>query len=347
MTAVGNLAAAGAIVNHALDQLSPDILPTAQLTGVASIRSFRQNLPTAFTQNGSASVGLLADPARSFWKDGTTVFVNPYGTFTDQGSRHGYHGYDFNAGGIAFGAVHTLDNKAWLGAAAGYNHQKLDMKGQSSNLDANQAVLSLFGGKAFGSFVLGGGLGYAHSWNNTTRHANFSGYNAKNEGSFGQDFFFAGLNLSYVHTLSNDWRIIPSVGLDYVYAHSDGFNESGSDSALSVDSASYHSIEIPLAVRFDKTFKTKSGAHITPQFSLAWIPQVGDTVGKTTAGFVDASSAGTFETRSVSPGRNRGRASVGFDASLTDKWTFRLDYAIDVGQSYTGHNVFANFRKSF
>ena len=350
MTAIGNLPDDGRVVNHAIDQLSPDVLPTSLLTGVASIRSFQQSLPSAFGQSGKGAQSdnlMFFDEEKPSLKNGTSFFVNPYGSFTNQRSRDRFHGYDLNVGGISFGAVNTLDHSVWFGIAGGYNHQKLDLKGQSSSLEADQVAVSLFAGKLVGSFVLEGGLGYAHSWNDSSRRIDFSGYHAANDGSFSQDFVFGRFNVSYVHTLRNDWRVVPSGGIDAVFARSGGFTESGPDSALKVKSASYHSIEFPIAVQFDKTFKTKKGAKVTPRFSLAWIPQVGDRYGKTTAAFAEAPSAGTFETRSISSDRSHARASVGVDARLTDKWSFQMDYAVDVGSSRTGHNVFASFRKSF
>ena len=350
MTAIGNLPDNGPVVNHAIDRLSPDVFPTSLLTGVASVRSFQQSLPSAFSQSGKGAQSdslIFFDEEKPSLKNGTSFFFNPYGSFTNQRSRDRFHGYDLNVGGISFGAVNTLDHSVWFGIAGGYNHQKLDLKGQSSSLEADQVAVSLFGGKLVGPFVLEGGLGYAHSWNDSSRRIDFSGYHAANDGSFSQDFVFGRFNVSYVHTLRNDWRVVPSGGIDAVFARSGGFTESGPDSALKVKSASYHSIEFPIAVQFEKTFKTTEGAKVTPRFSMAWIPQVGDRYGKTTAAFAEAPSAGTFGTRSISSDRSHARASLGVDARLTDKWSFQMDYAVDVGSSRTGHNVFASFRKSF
>jgi autotransporter passenger strand-loop-strand repeat protein len=352
MDAIRLLPADAAGVAGAVNQLHPEAAATAQLTGVQAVRLFDLNIPTIRgldVQLGGAAAAASADALGSITfsrPNAFTLFAMPFGSWAERKSGDRYSGYSLDLGGFALGGLRTLGNFQY-GFAAGYSRQRLEMKEFSARNDADLLHLVLFAGWKPGNLFVDASIGYSRAWNDSERKIAFPGYTAKNAGKFGQDFWSGRLALGYIFELPAGVNLIPGIGLDHVHARARGYRESGSPAAAAVAANSYQSLELPVSLNLEKTFRTSSGAIIIPRVGAAWIPELADRNAATGASFVQAPAAGRFEARSLSPGRNRGQLSAGVRARLNGRTTLGVDYSFDFAEKYANHNLGASIGIDF
>ncbi len=327
------------------------MFPGAARALADTARAFDRRLPSAFdadaahgeSRSGRAgSPAAFSSPASPVRGGGLTVFASPFGVWGSQDSEGRRHGYDLDGGGLAAGGF-TAFGPLRLGVAAGYAARRQRMHDFAGRVDADTLHASLFGGGRWGSVFLDAALGYSHAWNKTGRHAVFGSFADWNHtAKFGQDVWSGRLSLGYVGEVGCGIRLIPSLGVDVRHIRTGSFAEDGAVTALRMRSSRWTSVELPLSLRADKTFRAGANTAVTPFVSAAWIPELNANAPSAQGAFVHVPSAGTFLAEARVPGRSRGRVSAGVRGDWGDRMAVRAEYSCDFARAHRQHEVAAS-----
>ncbi len=334
--------------------------PGAALALADTARAFDRRLPSAFdadAAHGEFRAGLagapaafsspsaLASPGRG--DGGITVFASPFGVWSRQDLEGRRYGYDLGGGGIATGGFASF-GAFRVGVAAGYAAQRQKMRDFGGRVDADTLHASLFGGARWGSVFLDAAIGYSRAWNDTERHAVFGGLADWNHtAKFGQDVWSGRLSVGYVGEVGCGVRLIPSLGVDVRRIRTGSFAEDGAVTALRMLSSRWTSVELPLALRVDKTFRAGADAAVTPFVSAAWIPELNRDAPSARGSFANVPSAGTFTAEARVPGRSRGRVAAGVRGDWGERLSASVEYSFDFSRSRRRHEVAASFSLGF
>lgn len=134
------------------------------------------------------------------------------------------------------------------------------------------------------------------------RSVNFSGFSDSASGHFHGQQVAVKSEAGYPFLLGENTTVTPLASLSYSYLHQQGYQEnSGSGSALTVDSAHSQSVESSLGAKLAHSWSTSAG-DLSPFVQVMWTHQYDRSRMTTTSGF-SADSLG--ETRFTSQGPAR------------------------------------------
>jgi uncharacterized protein with beta-barrel porin domain len=190
---------------------------------------------------GQAVAALEADPwsiASSLGGNGgPEAWVQAFGLARDQGASSPAVGADHYLGGIVAGVDGQAAPDTRAGFFLGGSTGELDVKYDSQNEDIDSVFGGFYVGYATGPWavdfvVTGGWSGY-----DLTRNvANNTAPGGAETVSADYDGYFIAPELAVSHATSiNGHDIVPSVRLGYAGTHLDGYTETGSTGAMSVD----------------------------------------------------------------------------------------------------------------
>ncbi len=335
----------------ALSMYQTELYADAAYTTSRSVRAFSDQLPRTLDTSSMSQTCAPCSPCHSK-KNSLTLFATPFGLWTRQNSQGHFSGYDFNAYGIAVGGMKTT-GKTNYGFALGYNDQTQKMKEFDGRIDADLFHAVVFAGRKFGSISLDASAGYSHGWNDSERNVIFPGYaRFDNKSSFDQNAWTVRLSANKTKKLRQHVRLIAGIGLDYVGIRTGSIQEDclgqspfqnifgfGTNTAMYLKSATYHSLELPISLTIDKTF-THSSSKIVPYVSAAWIPELLNERSSTTASFVANDVIGSFLAQSIKPWDSHGRVATGLKAEKKTT-SLAIDYVFDFSHRYTEHHLSA------
>lgn len=156
------------------------------------------------------------------------------------------------------------------------------------------------------------------------------------------DVFSVGLSMDNLMLLTEEFALIPKLGLDYTTIDMDSYTESGSGLAMRVSPDDYESLrgELGLAARWlpREDFNLEARA--------SWYLEMMDTKAE-----LRSHGANMPGVQLVSKGQEQGRSSLGLGAGLnwqpTDNIGLGLNYDFLLEEKYQGHQVNASFKFTF
>ncbi len=197
-------------------------------------------------------------------------------------------------------------------------------------------------------FFADANAGFGLSWNKTNTTDVIAGGGLRKEGKYRNTSFQMGTTVGYAFTLPQEFKIIPSIGLQYTHVRQQGWSEkirSPSQIANWFGKSNSNYLSMPVQVRVNKTFSLGGEASITPEVRAAWIYEAKDPQARVRMGYVGSNASATLH--GIDPGRSRGLLGIGVKAKFNRHVDAFVDYNFEFRSGYSNHNIMAGLGLSF
>jgi len=274
------------------------------------------------------------------------IWAGGFGAWTRQDNKNNQFGYKYNSGGFILGYDREVGDFIF-GVTAAYSNGEIKNNEGFTKTDVDTFNVGMYASynHRSGLFV-DASMGLGYSWNETkTTDIIGGGYK---EGKYRNNSFQTGATIGYAFTLPHEFRIIPSVGLQYTHVHQKGWDEKiQSDSQIAnwFGKSNNDYLSVPVAVRMNKTFHLGGEASITPELRGAWIYEAKDPQARVRMGYVGSNASTTLY--GIDSGRSRGLIGAGVKAKLSRNLDAFVDYNFEFRSGYKNHNVMAGMGLSF
>ena len=247
-----------------------------------------------------------------------------------------------SSGGLLFGSDLTLAQAWRAGLFAGYSHTDFDVDSLRSSGESKSYHLGAYAGTQWDSLVLS--LGASYTWNdiNSLRWATYgtttdrlaADYDAGTTQAFGELGYRAQVGSGVLE---------PFVNLAYVSLKTDGFQETGGDSALSSRGNTTENTFTTLGIR-PSTSVSLGNVQATFRGMLGWRHAFGDVRPTSTVAFAGSDQ---FTVDGAPIAKNAAVTEVGVDLLVGRQTTVGLTYAGQFGSGNTDQSLWASVTTRF
>jgi outer membrane autotransporter protein len=276
-----------------------------------------------------------------------SLWMKPFSSWADQGSRNGLAGYSSKTNGVAMGIERDLDSSLNVGGAFVYAKSDIDSDDQLAKQGMD---VELYQGIAYGSYETGDRyfidlqIGVGRHKNKGHRQVAFLPLTHLTAASDydGSSYHF-GTAVGRIVPLWSHTRFVPSIRAGYIWIKNDDYRETGADFAnLSVENNRAEA----LIIGVDGKLIHPLNDRITLLGSLG----VGyDTLRKRNS--VNAAFEGSpdapFETRGIRPEPWVGSAGAGVVYKMKDSLEVHARYDVDYRESFINQTPSMNIRWTF
>ncbi len=309
----------------------------------ASAAPASANSTTAFASLRGTRQGYSSFNPNRIWGGG-------FGAWTRQDDKNNQSGYKYNSGGFIlgydreFGVSPTGSFVAGLSSA--YSAGEIENNDGFTTTDVDTFNVGVYASYNHCSgFFADVNAGFGFSWNDVdTVDIIATGHKT---GEYDTTSFQLGGTVGYAVTLPQEFRFIPSVGLQFNHVNQDAWSERTQNAAQIANSfgeTNSNSLSIPVQVRVNKTFHLGNGASITPEVRGAWIYEAKNPQAQVRMGYVGSSASTTLY--GIDVGRSRGLVGAGVKMKFGKADAF-VDYNYEFRSGYKNHNVMAGLGLSF
>ena len=320
----------GAAQNHALDELGGEIYADTLSVGRQATRGF---LATLGDRLEGADSGAAAQMSGATAGD-PAVWGQVLGRFDKLSGDGNAHGFNANAGGLAFGASGVW-GAATAGAALSWDETNLSLRGlpQSGRLDATQ--IAVYGEERFGGMVyVNGAASVGFTNGHGERAIAFTGVNRRATGDFDGTTVGLAANLGARMPMSDGWMAEPSVGIVYSSIRQGSVRESGAGSAdLAVADRTQTASESVVAVRFANATPTGQGL-LSADIKIAWAHDFSG-VTPTVAEAFPVTPGAAFRLSGANAGKDAGLFSGGLNLAASRQLSVFARYDASIAQDDT------------
>jgi uncharacterized protein with beta-barrel porin domain/C1A family cysteine protease len=261
-------------LQNALNDMAPGIHAAASYASIQNthrsmgyVRRHWKDLQTEATQTDT--------PYESSEQGINTTRFNAWGSFVGASSRAKSQdvipGYNESMTGLVLGLDYTIGENLTTGLAGSYTTQSLNQEDGSGT-----STIKTFRGYAYGlwdqnpearGWYVATALGMGTIRFDTDRDIAFLGREAKSDHS-AQDYSLLATTGYDIET--GGWTIRPSLNLEYVFLHEEGYDESDArDMNLHISGHDAHSLQSALGVSIARRCRMKQ-AVLIPEVRLAW-----------------------------------------------------------------------------
>lgn len=201
--------------------------------------------------------------------DGGMLFAEISGKHSEVGGDSGFGEIEADMGGIVVGGEYTTND--WtFGALANLGTGSVDGNGDNSGVenDVDYYGIQAYAGKRFGMFNLVGQIGYLMTENDISQKT--IGHNTADVDA---DVWTVGLRGEVRFDVSDNSRLVPYIGINYLRVSTDGYHTSA---GVRVDDVDQNLWTMPVGVKFAGDMQTASGWTWTPSVDVAYIQAFGD-----------------------------------------------------------------------
>lgn len=344
-------AAAQLFGEHGLAGISASQTTAQNFSG--SVGNHQVQLRDAAFASASATVSAASSSALASFASGASGF-NPnriwgggFGAWTDQDDRNNMTGYEYKSGGFILGYDRKIGESLIVGLSGAYSTGEIENNDGYTTTDVDTFNVGLYASYNHCSgFFADVNAGFGFAWNDTeTEDLLVPG--GRKTGDYENTSFQLGGTVGYAFTLPQDFRFIPSVGVQYTHVSQDAWNEkvNVNQIANAFDESKQNYVSIPVQVRVNKTFNLGNGASITPEVRGAWIYEARDPQARVRMGYVGSNASTTLY--GIDAGRSRGLIGAGVKAKFNNCVDAFVDYNYEFRSGYSNHNVMAGLGLSF
>lgn len=221
----------------------------------------------------SAAMGIDAAAKRASlindFAEGGVLFAEATGKRFEMGGSSDFGAIKADLGGIVVGGEYTMND--WtFGALA--NLGTGTVRGQDTNSGVKNDVdyygVQAYAAKRFGSFNVVGQVGYVTTSNDVS-HATA----ALDKADIDADVMSVGVRGEMRFDLTQNTRLVPYVGVNYLRVSTDGFH---TKQGLEVKDQDQDIVTIPVGVKFAGDMQTASGWKWTPSMDIGYVAALGD-----------------------------------------------------------------------
>lgn len=330
-------------VLYALDQLSGEIhasaktsaIETGHLTRDAILSRLREASCNSPRKNMSSESEACQTDTQ-----GLSVWQHGLGSWMHTESDGNASALSSRTGGFLIGADAEAFDTWRFGMLAGYSHSSFDVSRMSASGSSENVHLGLYGAGELEAIALRAGI--IHTWHNidTRRSVDFiaeshsGSYDASSLNTFGEMAYR--FNTPYA-------ALEPYIGLAHQRLKTDGFTETGGNSALTLDAQATHTTFTTVGLRASTDFLMGNQA-ITAHGSLGWRHAFGDVSPTSTARFASSSR---FSIEGAPIGEDAALVEAGLDLSLSGRTNLGLNYSGQFGSGTASHSINARLDMRF
>ncbi len=298
-------------------------------------------LLTAYAGEGksadpAAFAAILADPANA----GVTGWGRAYGGWS---SRTGENGDRIaTTGGLLLGADAGFGDSWRFGLLAGIGRSAFHEGVRDARGSSDDYSLGLYGGHTAGPLSLRFGAQYALQEVETTRKARFNGFDETLDGHYrgGATGLFAELGYA---ARAGDVDLEPFADISVIHQTTDGFTETGGNSALTVGASDTWLPTTILGLRAGRQFEL--GAFRARLRGMLGWQHAFDEEGQAPTFAFEGSR--DFSTAGTSLGTDSALVELGFDVATTDATSLGLTYDGAFDGQQQSHMLKLNFASRF
>ncbi|MBA8879937.1 autotransporter domain-containing protein [Phyllobacterium myrsinacearum] len=250
----------------------------------------------------------------------TALWGQAYGAWAHADGGGNASGYNRDTGGFVTGLDGVIADVWRFGLLAGYSNTSLRSSGDKASVDSYQ--VGVYGGRQWDALGLRLGVTLAQHEIDTKRRQAFGGtaegrdvsYDAKTVQVFGELGYR--IDTSYA-------AFEPFAGARYVHLKSDGFQENGGISNLSVLSNSSDVTTTTLGLRVSRDFALSESMIVTARGMLGWNHAFGDVTPEQTLAFAGGQP---FTIEGLPIAEDALAVEAGFDVGIGKNTTLGLAY---------------------
>jgi hypothetical protein len=282
-----------------------------------------------------ADINFDIQPAEKGW-----TFVLPY--YSDLSNDASPTGYDASLYGITGGYNHWLSPDLILGFHAGYGHGNVDFTGtgyDQKKEDVDAGSLGAQGLYRLGNNWLLEGVGSFFYTSNDYKDLNPLNRESGDYNSHGID---ANIDLHYVYNLDQNNRLLPSLGLRYLWQHIDSFMADNLDNAdVHYSDMDENQLYAQVGVDWYGNYQTESDWQIIPNVGIGVVQALTDNEFNNTMTVGSATSALTNETDDT---RFKTNASLEINK---DSMAFSIGYTGSYSADIADNSVYLHMKYMF
>ncbi len=283
-----------------------------------------------------------------------SMWMRGFGSWNSLDGDQNAPGFDETQYGILFGADYSFDDSWFLGVSGGYfdSDGSFDSFGGRSggSIDYDGLQLAAYGGFDNSKLYVRGIAAYGNYSGDSRRGISGPGTVAGQlTGDPSSDVMSFYGETGYRLSAGGLGNITPFVGLGVAAATLDGFtekDEDGTGAALRFDSDDASSTVSMLGLRLDSLLDMGSGV-FTPELSVAWAHEFGDTYQTLDASFADGPPGTSFTVIGSEVARDSLVVGADINMALTAGFDLRLSYDGWFNGDYTSNAVTAKLGWSF
>ena len=221
----------------------------------------------------SATIGMDAANKRASmiheFEEGGVLFAEASGRRTEMGGSADFGEIKAELGGVVVGGEYTTGD--WtFGALANVGTGSVKGLGHNDGVenDVDYYGAQAYAAKRFGQFNVVGQLGYLAT-SNEISHSTV----ALNKADVDADVIMAGVRGEVRFDLTENTRLVPYVGFNYLRVGTDGYTTS---QGVKVDSVDQNLFTVPVGVKYAGDMQTASGWAWTPSVDIGYVAAFGD-----------------------------------------------------------------------
>jgi outer membrane autotransporter protein len=273
---------------------------------------------------------------------GVAVWTRGFGAWGHTDGEGGTSKLNDSTGGVLVGADSLIVNNWRVGGLFGYSHSNFDVDGRGSSAQSDNYHFGLYGGTQLGSVGIRIGAAYTTSSIDAGRSVNFANYadqtNSRYDVGTGQVFGEVGYQMNVGRV-----TVEPYANFAYVNLHSDAFQETGGDAALSSDGDTMNTAFSTLGLRGSADFGI-GATDFTVRGSAGWQHAFGRVAPTTT---VALSGSQSFSVSGVPLSRDVAVVDAGLNAAVGKNTSLGVAYLGQIGDGMQDHSFTANFNYKF
>lgn len=299
------------------------------------------------------------------------VFISGGYRFGEKDNTDQVEGFDFDNTSLTAGADYRVSTDLIMGIAFGYSKFNVDFdetvdSPNGQEMENDTYSVSLYGTYyATDAFYLDGVIRSGYGDYASDRHifiSNPGGVDVDGDGnpdgdldrnargSFDSLFVDVGVRAGYDISLGGP-TITPSVGLDYVYAEIDSFEETGAGGLnLAFEDQEAESLTATMGVAASYPISLASGV-LTPSVNAGWVFELAGDDDGVEFSYAADTTAGTlsrFEIEAEDKDSNFGELGASLALSLPNDFSAFVDYSTIIAlEDIQQHSVFVGVRKGF
>lgn len=275
------------------------------------------------------------------------IWLGAFGAWTRQDDKGGHYGYKYDASGFVLGYDWEQAGDLTLGVSGAYSSGDVKNNPNTAQTKVETINLGMYASyDPVGGLFADAAINYGHSWNKASIDA--LGGRGYRKGDYSTHSFGGGVNVGYVFERDNGVRVTPTLGIQWTHVHQNGWDERTSRAGMLAqwyDGTDDDYLEVPLAVRVNKSYQLANGMILTPEARAALIFDVGPTRPTVRTGYVGGGETTTLY--GMDPGKTRGLIGAGVKANLSNQIDAYLDYNHEFRSGYTNSNLTGGVGVSF
>jgi autotransporter-associated beta strand protein len=304
----------------------------------------------AFASGFTGGAGLSSmGSALAFQPDegslGLGGWLDGYGLLGDVQGGSGSSDLDYTVWGVSLGLDYRVARNWVVGAAGGYAHTDLDFDDRSGSQDADTGQGALYGGYVSPRLHVGAAFRFGYNSFDTSRRIRFGSLDEK------ADADFDGIDLGgRVEAAANLFEVAgfafqPVAAFTYAHLQQDDFDESGGNSALSLDvkEEKIDSAVSGLGARIHGLLEIGDEVWIRPELHGRWLHEFGDTDRRVTARIGGVPGA-SYKVVGAELPRDSGAVGVGWTVTREGTLHFFADYQALLNSDLVQHSFALGFQ---